>query len=101
MPATTDQIAYLIERADPQNPGCVMPASFLGVSGSYDGLHGVGTLTWLSSANDALRFARRKDAAMFVGMMELIFDRLPHSETLPGLRSGDTRAVVVEHAWVD
>ena len=95
----TDQTAWLIERADPRNPGCVLPNSFLGVVGSFDGVRGLGHLEWLMNASDALRFARKRDAAMFVGMMEGIFDKLPHAQTLPGLRDGDAKAIVVEHIW--
>jgi hypothetical protein len=34
-------------------------------------------------------------------MMEGIFDKLPHAQTLPGLRDGDAKAIVVEHIWED
>ena len=61
----SDEMAWLIERADPNNPGCVLPDSFLGIQGSYDGVYGGGRFTWLPNASDAIRFARHKDAAMF------------------------------------
>lgn len=94
-----DETAWLIERADPRNPGCVMAGSFLGVQGSYDGLNGSGRLEWMDSARDAIRFARQQDAAMFIGMMVQLADNQRHGETLPGLRSGDPRALAVEHMW--
>ena len=96
-----DETAWLIERADPKAPECVMLDSFLGILGSYNGYKGGGMLTWLPNASDALRFARHKDAAMFIGMMEQLHDGMPHGWTLPGLRNGDPKALVVEHAWVD
>lgn len=94
-----NEIAWLIERADPKNPGCVLPNSFLGVIGSFDGFYGSGALGWVERAESALRFARLMDAAMFIGAMALIQDALPHRETLPGLRDGEPRALPVEHVW--
>jgi hypothetical protein len=97
MPTET---AWLIERADPQHPGAVLPESFLGVAGSYDGYYSSGELKWVSRADDALRFARQKDAAMFIGAIAQIMDDLPHRHTLVGLRSGaGPRAIPVEHVW--
>lgn len=96
-----DEIAWLIEQADPHNPGCVLPNRFLGVRGSFDGFYGSGTLGWLENAADALRFARLKDAAMFIGAMTLIQDGLPHRDTLIGLRDGEPRAIPVEHIWAN
>jgi len=94
-----DVITWLIERADPANPGCVLPNSFLGVVGSFDGFYGSGTLRWVDKARDALQFARRKDAAMFIGAIALLQDSMLHGETMPGLRSGDVRAIPTEHSW--
>jgi hypothetical protein len=90
--------AWLVERADPRNPGCVLPNSFLGVRGCFDGFYGRGTLYWASSAKDALRFARLEDAAMFIGAMAVLMGGLPHRETLPGLCS-EPRAIPIEHSW--
>jgi hypothetical protein len=94
-----DESAWLIERADPQYPGCVLAGNFLGVQGSYDGQYGSGKLCWLPRADDALRFSRQKDAAMFIGAMSALMDYLPHGDTIPGLRSGEPRAIAVPHAW--
>lgn len=98
----SDQTAWLIERADPLNPGCIMPGHFLGIAGWYAGPGNAGgKLAWLSSAHDALRFARRQDAEMFIGWAMLSYDALPHGQTLPGLRSGDLRAIATDHLWCD
>jgi hypothetical protein len=95
-----DEICWLIERADPKYPGHVMPNSFLGVRGSYDGLYGSGEFDWVENAGDAIRFSRQKDAAMVVGALASIQEGLPHRETIRGLCSGDgPRAIVVEHVW--
>ncbi len=96
-----EEIAWLIERADPNNPGCVMPDSFLGIQGRFDGHNGSGVLMWMSGAHNGLRFARKQDAAMFIGMMTTLMDEKPHRESLIGLRSGDPAAVPVEHSWGD
>lgn len=93
------ETAWLIERADPAHPGNVLRDSFLGIAGSYDGMYGSGRLQWLTNANDALRFARQKDAAMFVGMIGMLQEDMIFRDTLPGLRSGEPRAIVVEHSW--
>lgn len=95
----SDEIAWLIERADPQHPGCVLPNNFLGVAGSYDGQYGSGRLQWLSNANDALRFARHKDAAMFVGMIALLQEDMLLRDTIKGLCGEGPRALVIEHIW--
>ncbi len=97
----TDTTAWLIERADPNNPGCVLSNSFLGIAGHYDGAYGSGRLQWLTSANDAIRFARHKDAAMFVGMIALMQEDMQLRDTIKGLRDGEPRAIVTEHKWVD
>lgn len=93
-----DDIAWLIERADPAHPGCVLGGHFLGFSGHRFARSG-GELAWMSDAAHALRFARHDDAEAFIAAMEAIQDRLPYRDTLPGLRSGDLRAIAVEHAW--
>lgn len=97
----SDEMAWLIERADPNNPGCVLPDSFLGIQGSYDGVYGGGRFTWLPNASDAIRFARHKDAAMFVGAMALLQKDMILRDTIRGLRDGEPRAIVVEHRWCD
>ena len=92
-----DESAWLIERADPRNPGAVLSNSFLGIQGSFGG-----TLRWMDNAHDALRFARKKDAAMFIGAIAKIMDDLPHCDTLEGLRSsGGPHAIPTEHSWTD
>jgi hypothetical protein len=93
------ETAWLIERADPKSPGCVLPNSFLGVAGSYDGVYGSGELRWLDNARDALRFARQQDAAMFIGAIASLQENLPHRKTIPGLCSGSPRAIPTEHSW--
>lgn len=95
----SDETAWLIERADPSSPNHVLPNSFLGISGSYDGLYGSGRLQWLTRAEDALRFSRQKDAAMFVGMMGMLQEDMIFRDTMDGLRSGGPRAIPVEHRW--
>jgi hypothetical protein len=95
----SEEIAWLIERADPNHPGCVLSEHFLGILGWFDGESGGGALVWLDRADDALRFARKIDAAKFVGMVQLLYDRLPHAQTLAGIRSGDIAPIVVEHSW--
>jgi hypothetical protein len=98
---TMPETAWLIERADPLRPNAVLANSFLGVVGSYDGYYGSGSLQWMMSAHEALCFCRQKDAAMFIGAVALLQDKLPHCHTLEGLRSGDLRAIPVEHSWDD
>lgn len=94
------EIAWLIERADPLHPGCVAGNCFLGMKGSYNPYgNGAGELTWMPTVDEAIRFNRKKDAVMFIGMMEWLHDKLPHGETLPGLRHGDPQAIAVEHSW--
>jgi hypothetical protein len=96
-----DETAWLIERADPANPGQPLPHSFLGVQGSYDGVYGSGELRWLTNANDALRFARQKDGAMFVGMIAWLQENMLLRDTTPGLCGEGPRALVIEHLWTD
>ena len=96
-----DEIGWLIEQADPLHPGNILPHSFLGVAGSYDGHYGNGRLQWMTNASDALRFARHKDAAMFVGMMMLLQEHMLLRYTIKGLRDGEARALVAEHLWTD
>ena len=96
-----EETAWLIERADPQYPGQPLPNSFLGIAGSYDGHYGSGRLQWLTNANDALRFARQQDAAMFVGMIALLQEGMLLRDTVKGLRDGEPRALVIEHMWTD
>lgn len=94
-----DETAWLIERPDPQHPGCVLPNSFLGIRGTYDGLYGGREFFWAPSAHEAIRFARQRDAAMFIGAIAVLMDGLPHRETVAGLRSGELRAIPTEHIW--
>ncbi len=97
-----DRTAWLIERGDPNHPGAVLPGSFLGIVGSFDGFYGGGEFRWLPNANDGLQFARLKDAAMFIGAIASIQDNLPHRDTIAGLRSGSgPRAIPIEHKWSD
>lgn len=96
-----DETGWLIERADPKNPGCVLPDSFLGVCGNYDGRSGSGVFQWMTSANDALRFSRRKDAALVAGAIAMMQDGIVYGSTITGLRSGDPRPIIVEHIWSD
>lgn len=96
-----DETAWLIERADPQFPNQPLPSSFLGIAGSYDGHFGGGRLQWMTTASDALRFSRQKDAAMFVGMVALLQEDMLLRHTIKGLRDGEPRALVIEHLWVN
>lgn len=96
-----EQVCWLIERADPSNPGNVLAGNFLGIEGHWDGMSGSGVFRWLPHAHDALRFSRKKDAAMFAGAIVAIQGRLVHDSTLPGLRSGDPKPILVEHVWTD
>lgn len=95
------ETAWLIERADPDHPGHVLPNSFLGVAGHYDGSEAVGMFMWMSDAENAVRFTRREDAAKMIGAIMGLMNSLPHGYTMMGLRSGDVRALPVEHAWGD
>jgi hypothetical protein len=94
-----DVTTWLIERADPVNPGSVMPNSFLGIIGRFDGVRGTGTFQWVDNTQDALQFVRQKDAAMFIGAVMILQDLILHGSTLPGLRSGDPVAITIEHSW--
>lgn len=94
-----DTTAWLIERADPQRPSQPLPNNFLGIAGTYDGHYGAGQLQWMSGVDNAIRFSRQEDAAKFVGMLMLLQDGMPLRETIRGLRTGEPRALVVEHMW--
>lgn len=96
-----DQTSWLIERADPNHTACVLPDHFLGVEGHWDGMNGSGVFRWMSNARDALRFSRKKDATLFAGALSALQGKLSHDWTLPGLRSGDPKPIVVEHTWTD
>lgn len=92
------EVSWLVERADPKNERCVMPNSFLGFRGTYPAGRG-GYLDWVENARDALRFSRREDAEKLILGIENLQEQRIYSLTLPGLRSGDVRAIAVEHAW--
>lgn len=104
----TDTVAWLIERADPYHPGCVLPNSFLGYRGNAPQMGGIagdsgyrpsGYFAWVETASLAIRFVRRIDAEMFIIAFENFQEQHVHSLTLPGLRTGEWRAVPVEHSW--
>ena len=96
------ETAWLVERADPNHPGHVLPDSFLGVRGSYDGTYGSGHFEWMTRAEDAVRFSRQKDAALFVGAIATMQENVIHCDTIRGLCSRDgPRAIVVGHMWTD
>jgi hypothetical protein len=99
--SSSTESCWLIERADPAHPNHSLLGQFLGVVGSYDGHYGSGTLQWVPDANNALRFARHKDAAMFVGMMAVLQENMLLRDTIKGLRDGEPRALVIEHSWTD
>lgn len=96
-----DEFAWLVEQADPNHPNHVT-GNFLAIVGLYDGHYGSGEFQWTRNANDAIRFARQKDAAMFIGAISALQENLPHRDTIRGLCSGSgPRAIAVEHKWSD
>ncbi len=97
--ALEPETAWLIERADSNRPDCTAGV-FLGGTGQFDGAgRFTGVLAWHNTVQWAIRFTRREDAEKFIGAMEGLSDHLPHNLTLPGLRTGDPRALTVEHSW--
>ena len=96
-----DIYAWLIERADPKNSGCVLPNQFLSFVGNTSHPRPAGWFAWGESVQWAIRFARREDAEKFVLAIENLQQQLPHALTITGLRDGDPRAIAVEHCWSD
>jgi len=95
-----DTTAWLVERADPDHPGCVLPNHFLGYRGNYPaGPNPAGYFVWVEQAGYALRFSRKEDAEKFIIAFENMNEQRVHSLTLPGLRTGERRAIAVEHRW--
>lgn len=94
-----NELAWLIENAT----SLASVPEYLGIVGcnSDSPEHCRGTLYWADSHVHALRFARRIDAVLFVGMMRSLGDHLPHLRTLKGLRSGEDAPRICEHAWID
>src|SRR4029077_14753072 len=98
----TDTIAWLVEREDPKNPGCGLPRSFLGYRGNYPaGPNPAGYFVWLEQVDYALRFSREEAAQKFIVAFENMNEQRVHALTLPGLRTGDPRAIAVEQRWSD
>ena len=93
----TDEVAWLVEKQDPKNPGCVCN-QFLGFTG--DRTYG-GHFAWHDTVQWAIRFARREDAERFVQALTKLYDALPHGKTLAGLRSGDPTPIIADHLWTD
>ena len=86
------ETAWLIEARDPERPNYVLPGHFLGVRGGWQ-------FVWVQKADDALRFARKEDADLFVMAFTMIGDMLPKQRALTGFRNGDPTPIPVEHAW--
>lgn len=96
-----DKTVWLIEASDPRAPGCVLPDHFLGVKGWYNGYAGDGVFDFVTRADDALRFARQKDAAMFAGAVLTLMQNRQFKDIPDGLRPNDPALIVVEHSWSD
>ena len=96
---TGDETAWLIEKANPTHPRCTA-GLFLSFMGDLSGPITNGALYWSERVHEGtLRFARRIDAEMFIGVELGRSSATPLGQTLPGLRIGDERPLSCEHRW--
>lgn len=94
-----DEFCWLIERADTSTA----TPEYLYVTGhyvEYNPTDASGILGWTQSPNDALRFCRKIDAAMYAAAIRTLNNHIPHGVTLRGMREGDAPARICEHAFV-
>jgi hypothetical protein len=92
------EVGWLIER----RPRVGEPRYLIVLGGGADDPHFCrGVFTWGADHHVALRFARREDAVLFIGALRDLSEALPHSATIPGLRSGDEAPQVLEHVWCE
>jgi hypothetical protein len=86
--------AWLIERDS--------PAEYLTMYGAYpeDEFNVQGIAGW-SSVGDAIRFVRRRDAVMVLGMLRTLYGELPSKHGVNGLRPHDASPRICEHRWCD